>query len=80
LRERFRGISSYEARETCIRRELRRSKSTEIQEQIDLYETKIKQAPATKRANNTTERQDNKKKAKQEKREAFVANVVVEQG
>jgi hypothetical protein len=76
LRERFRGISSYEARETCIRRELRRSKSTEIQEQIDKYEAMIKQAPATKRAIDTNERQDNKKKAKQEKREAFVAGVV----
>jgi hypothetical protein len=42
---------------------------------------KIEQAPATKRAIDTTERQDNKKKAKQEKREAFVADVVVlEQG
>jgi hypothetical protein len=30
LRERFRGISSYEQREVCIRRELRRSRSPEI--------------------------------------------------
>jgi hypothetical protein len=73
LRERFRGISSYEVRETCIRRELRRSKSIEIQDQINRYEAMIKQAPTTKRAIDSTERQDNKKKAKQEKREAFIA-------
>jgi hypothetical protein len=34
----------------------------------------IKQAPATKRVIDTTERQDNKKKAKQEKRDAFIAD------
>jgi hypothetical protein len=42
LRERYRCISSYEARDTCIRRELRRSKSTEMQQQIDKYNNMIK--------------------------------------
>jgi hypothetical protein len=35
LGNRFSGISTYEQRETCIRRELRRSRSTEIQQHID---------------------------------------------
>jgi hypothetical protein len=35
LRERFRGGSSYEQREGCIRRELRRRRSPEIQRTID---------------------------------------------
>ena len=34
LRERFRGISSYEQRETCIRRELRRRRSPAVHRQI----------------------------------------------
>jgi hypothetical protein len=33
----------------------------------------IKQAPGNKRATDSSERQGNKKKAKQEKREAFIA-------
>jgi hypothetical protein len=64
LREHFRGITSYEQRETCIRRELRRSRYTEIQAQIDAYEAMVKQLPNSKRAIDTSERQDNKKKAK----------------
>jgi hypothetical protein len=75
LRERYRGISSYAQRETCIRRELRRTRSTEIQAEIDKYQAMIKRASGTKRANDISERIDNMKKAKQEKREAYVANL-----
>jgi hypothetical protein len=74
LRDRFRGVTSYKQRETCIRRELRRWRSPAIQQHIDRFNDAIKQSDTTKRALETTERQDNKKKAKQEKREAFVAS------
>jgi hypothetical protein len=74
LRDRFRGISSYEQKETCIRRELRRGRSPEIQQHIDKYEALIKQSTSTKRARDTVERQDNNKRAKQEKREAYIAH------
>jgi hypothetical protein len=74
LRDRFRGITSYEQKETCIRRELRRSRSPEIQGIIDTYEALIKQSTTTKRAADTVERVDSNKKAKQEKREAYIAH------
>ena len=61
LRDRFRGISSYERRETCIRRELRRIKSPEIQKVIDEYDAIIKKSACTKRAVNTEETMVNKK-------------------
>lgn len=77
LRDRFRGISSYEQRENCIRRELRRARSTKIQNQIDKYELKIKQSTTAKRAINTGERQDTKKKAKKEKREAYIIDPTI---
>jgi hypothetical protein len=73
LRDRFRGISSYEQRETCIRRELRRSRSPEIQGIIDKYEALIKHSATTKRATDTAERVHGNKRAKLEKREAHIA-------
>ena len=72
LRNRFRGISTYEQRETCIRRELRRSRSQEVQQHIDAYEAMIKQSSGTKRATDTAERKENNKVAKMEKRETFI--------
>jgi hypothetical protein len=74
LRDRYRGISSYEQKEGSIRRELRRSRSPEIRKIIDQYEALIKQSSGTRRALDTEERLDSKKKAKQEKREAFIAS------
>ena len=71
LRERFRGIPSYQQQETCIRRELRRSRSPAIQQHIDRYQTSIKQSSTIKRSRDTEERLDNKKKAKEEKRDAY---------
>jgi hypothetical protein len=71
LRDRFRGVTSYEMREACIRCELRRSRSPEIQRHIDRYEARIKQNEGNKRAIDTAERLDNKKKAKREKRAAY---------
>jgi hypothetical protein len=73
LRDRFRGVNSYEMKEACIRRELRRSRSPEIQRHIDRYEARIKQVAGNKRAIDTADRQDNKKKAKQEKRAGYSA-------
>jgi hypothetical protein len=72
LREWFRGISSFNTQETCIRRELRRSRSPEIQQIIDKYEAMSKQSNTTKRALDTVERQDNKRQAKQERRDAYI--------
>jgi hypothetical protein len=62
LRDRFRGISSYKQRETCIRREIRRTRSPEIQQHIDNFEAMIKQSTGTKRAMDTATRQDNNKR------------------
>jgi hypothetical protein len=75
LRERFRGIYSYERRENCIRRELRRSRSPEIQLAIEMYETKIKHSVRTKRSLDTTERQEYNKRVKKEKRDAYVVTI-----
>jgi hypothetical protein len=66
-------ISSYEQKETCIRRELRRSRSPEIQQIIDKHEALTKQSASSKRATDTAERVDGNKKAKQEKRDAYIA-------
>ena len=75
LRERYRGIVSYQQRETCIRRELRRARSPEIQLVIDRFNNMIKQASGTKRATDTVARQDNKKRVKMERREAAVVGL-----
>jgi hypothetical protein len=74
LRDRFRRISSYERRETCIRRELRRGRSHEVQAHIQAYEVAIKQKTGTKRATNMAERTANKRQAKDEKRTGFTVN------
>jgi hypothetical protein len=75
LRERFKWISSYEQQESSIRRELRRSRLPEIRKIINQYEALIKQSSGTKRALDTEEGLGSKKKAKQEKREAFIASL-----
>jgi hypothetical protein len=76
LRERFRRISSYERRETCIRRELRRGRSHEVLKHIEAYEEAIKQNVGTKRASDAADRISNKKQAKEEKRTAFAVNAM----
>jgi hypothetical protein len=73
LRNRFRGIPTYEQRETCIRRELHRGRSPEIQQHINNFEAMIKQSSALKRAMDTAERKDYNKRAKLEKRGTFIA-------
>ena len=75
LRERFRGITSYRLKENCIRKEMRRMRSPEIQQYIDEYQAMKRQSPTTKRASDTEERQDNQKKAKQEKRDTYIDNL-----
>lgn len=77
LRDRFRRISSYQLRENCIRRELRRARSAEIQGHIDKYELKIKQPTTAKRAIDFGQRQEMNKKAKIEKREAFISPTTI---
>jgi hypothetical protein len=71
LYDRYRRISSYERRETCIRRELRRGRSPEVQQHITAYEEAIKQSAGSKRALDTADRTANKKLAKVEKRAAY---------
>ena len=73
LRGRFRGTRSYEQRERCIRRELRRSRSPAIMKVITYYEASIKQQAGTKRQLDTIARQADKQEAKKAKREASVA-------
>jgi hypothetical protein len=75
LGERFRGISSYEQREACIRRELRRRRSPEIQRTVDKYEAMIKQSTGTKRSIETEGRLEGIKKAKQERRDNYTQPV-----
>jgi hypothetical protein len=74
MRDRFRGVPSFELRESCIRRELRRTRSPEIQKHIDNYENSIKQASGTKREVETAERQEQNKKVKLEKRLDCITN------
>ena len=74
LRDRFRGVASFEIRENCIRRELHRTRSPEIQKHIDDYEKNIKQASGTKREVETAERQEQNKKVKLEKRLDCITN------
>ena len=74
LRDRYRGISSFQKRETCIRRELRRTRSPEIQNHLDDYENTIKLESGSKRRIETVERQENKKKIKLEKRLAYITS------
>ena len=74
MRDRFRGVASFELRESCIRRELRRTRSPEIQKHIDNYENSIKQASGTKREVETAERQEQNKKVKLEKRLDCITN------
>lgn len=73
LRDRFRGTRSYKQRETCIRRELRRRRSPQIQQEIDNYEAKIQQRSTTKRKADTMQRLSDKKEAKKAKRDAAIA-------
>lgn len=64
LRDRFRGIRSYQQKENCIRRELRRRRSPAIQQEIDSYKARIKIKSTTKRKVDASERQADKKAAK----------------
>ena len=72
LRDRFRSVTSFRKKETCIHRELRRRQSPEIQRQIDSYEAAIKRKPNRKRQRDATDRQQQHREAKKIKREAVV--------
>jgi len=72
LRDRYRSITSYQRRECCIRRELRRIKSPEMQGHIDRHERSIKVNKGSKRAVANTERQQEHREAKRVKREAIL--------
>ena len=74
LRDRYRGVSSYSRRETCIRRELRRQRSPEIEQEIKNYEAAIKQKRGTRRQIDATARQETNKRAKLEKRVAYITS------
>ncbi len=72
LRDRYRSITSYQRREGCIRRELRRTKSPEIQGHIDQYEASIKVKKTSKRAISNADRQQEVRDAKRVKQEAIL--------
>jgi hypothetical protein len=76
LRDRFGKTSSYEQRERCIRRELRRMKSPEIEKHIETYHKEKKQSSGTKRATVVQERVSDKKRIKTERRESNVATPI----
>jgi len=72
LRDRYRSVTSYQRREVCIRRELKRKKSPEIQSHIDKYEASISVKTTNKRAVAAMEHQQEQQEAKRVKREAVV--------
>jgi len=72
LRQRYRSITSYQRREGCIRRELRRRKSPEIQAHIDKYEASIKLKTDGKRQHDATARHVEQRNAKRVKREGII--------
>jgi len=72
LQDRYRSITSYQRREGCIRRELRRRKSPEIQSHIDTYETAVKLKTETKRQTEASARHTEEREAKRVKREAVL--------
>ena len=72
LRDRYRSIASYQRREGCIRRELRRRKSPEIQSHIDSYESAIKLKNNNKRQQDAADRHTQEREAKRIKREAVI--------
>lgn len=70
-RDRCWGITSFQRRETCIRRELRRRKSPETQKQIDTYEASMKAKSANKRVADATEHHQEQRQEKRVERQAF---------
>ena len=72
LRDRYRSITSYQRKETCIRRELRRQKSPEIQSHIDTYKAAKKRAPGNMRQQPADEPHQEQREAKRVKREAVL--------
>jgi len=72
LKDRFRSVPSYRKREICIQRELRREKSPEIESHIAKYKASINGKTNSKRAIETTERQQSTRDAKRVKREGFL--------
>ena len=72
LKDRFRSVPSCRKREICIQRELRREKSPEIESHIAKYKASIKRKTNSKRAIETTERQQSTRDAKRVKREGFL--------
>jgi len=72
LKDRYRSITSYAKRESCIRRELRRQKSPEINRHIDHYKDAIRRNPESKRQLDFAERHQEQREAKKVKREAIL--------
>jgi len=77
LRDRHRSVTSHERRETCIRRELRRRKSPEINQQIEVYETAKKLKSTTKRQEDANARHIQQREVKRVKREAVLDDTIV---
>lgn len=73
LRGRFKGTRSYQQRENCIRRELRRRRCHEISTHIVKYEAKIKRSSTSKRKQDTQAREQERRETKKARRDAAVA-------
>ena len=73
LRDRYRRVSSFQTRSTCVIRELRRQRSRKIQADIVKFESAKKQRADTKRAADASQRQLEVLEAKRAKRERFVS-------
>ena len=74
LRDRYRRVSSFQVRSTCVLREFRRQRSSQIQANIARYEQSKKQRSTTKRQVDAVERKAGVQLAKRLKREAFIAD------
>jgi len=72
LRDRRRSITSFQKRDSCIRRELRRRRSPETQGHVDICEQSVKRSPNSKRQTNAAERHQENREAKRAKREAIL--------
>jgi len=78
LRDRYRSVTSYQRKETCIRKELRRRKSPEIQSHIDNYEASKRRMPTRITSQAAAQRQVDEREAKRVKRETFVNGQCIE--
>jgi len=72
LRDRHRNITSFQRRESCVRRELRHRKSSEMQSHVDQCESSIKLKKRRINQVATADHHNDEREAKRMKREAAI--------